>query len=89
MRVTTVLQKQPPKVFSKNRCSSKFLKIYRKTPEPASLFFLKKKVAASNFIKKGILEQVFPCEFCEIFKNTFSTKYLLTTASGFIKLVKS
>ena len=27
---------------------------------------------AYNFIKKDTLTQVFSCEFCEIFKNTFS-----------------
>ena len=37
---------------------------------------------AYNFIKKEALAQVFSCEFWEIFKNTFSTKHLWTTASG-------
>ena len=27
---------------------------------------------ACNFIKKETLAQVFSCEFCEIYKNTFS-----------------
>ena len=31
-------QKQPPEVFRKKRCSCKFRKIHRKTPEPESLF---------------------------------------------------
>ena len=35
-----------------------------------------------NFIKKEALAQVFSCEICEIFKNTFFTEYLWTTASG-------
>ena len=30
-----------------------------------------KKISACNFSKKEILAQVFCCEFCEIFKNTF------------------
>ena len=34
-----------------------------------------------NFIKKETLAQVFSCEFCEIFKNTFFTEHLWTTAS--------
>ena len=34
-----------------------------------------------NFIKKDTLAQVFSCEFCEIFKNTFFTEHLRTTAS--------
>ena len=33
-----------------------------------SLFF---RPEACNFIKKEALAQVFSCEFCEIFKNTF------------------
>ena len=36
---------------------------------------------ACNFIKKGTLTQVFSCEFCEIFKNTFFKEYLLKTVS--------
>ena len=34
-----------------------------------------------NFIKKGTLAQMFSCEFCEIFKNTFFTEHLWTTDS--------
>ena len=34
-----------------------------------------------NFIKKETLAQVFSCEFCEIFRNTFFTEHLWTTAS--------
>ena len=52
-------QKQPPEVFNKLRCSQKFRKFHRKTPE------------ACNFIKKDALAQMSSCEICEIFKNTF------------------
>ena len=38
-------------------------------------------IEACNFIKKEALARVFSCEFCEIFKNTFFTKHLSTTAS--------
>ena len=34
----------------------------------------------ATLLKKR-LTQVFSCEFCEIFKNTFFTEYLWTTAS--------
>ena len=34
-----------------------------------------------NFIKKETLAQVFSCELCKIFKNTFFTEHLRTTAS--------
>ena len=33
-----------------------------------------------NLIKKETLTQVFSCEFCEIFKNTFFTEDLRATA---------
>ena len=63
---------------SHRRCSLKkvflkFRKIHRKTSVPESLF---KTVAGlrSFFIKKGHLAEVFSCEFCEIFKNTFFHK---------------
>ena len=36
---------------------------------------------AWNFNKKETLTQVFSFEFCEIFKNTFFTEHLQTTAS--------
>ena len=49
-----------------------------------NLFF--NKVAGLNFIKKETLAQVFSCEFCEVFKSTFFTKNLWTTASVFILL---
>ena len=42
--------------------------------EAATGDVLQKKVC--NFIKKETLAQVFPCEFCEIFKNTFFTEHL-------------
>ena len=35
---------------------------------------------ACNFIKKESLAQVFSCEFCEIFKNTFFTEHPQVTA---------
>ena len=35
-----------------------------------------------NFFKKEALAQGFSCQFCEIFKNTFFTEHLSTTASS-------
>ena len=43
-----------------------------------SLFFNK---VSGLFIKKEALPQVFSCGFCEIFKNTFFTEHVWTTAS--------
>ena len=37
---------------------------------------------ACNFIKKKALAQVFSCEFCEIYKNTFYYRTPLVAASG-------
>ena len=34
----TICQKLPPEVFCKKRCSKKFCKIHKKTPEPEPLF---------------------------------------------------
>ena len=46
-----------------------------------SLFLNKVAGRACNFIKKESLAQVFSCEFCEFFKNTFFTEHLRVTAS--------
>ena len=47
------------------------------------LFF--NKVEAFNFIKKETLTQVFSCEFCEVFNNTF----LQNTSCCFLNFFKS
>ena len=38
-------------------------------------------IEACNFIKKEALTQVFSCEFCEIYKNTFYYRTPLVAAS--------
>ena len=43
--------------------------------------FYKKLPQPWNFINKDTLTQVFFCELCEIFKNTFFTEHLPATAS--------
>ena len=43
---------------------------------------VKKNVEACNFIKKQTLVQVFFCEFCENFKNTFFYRTPPVVASG-------
>ena len=62
-------QKQPPEVFYKKIVLENFAKFIGKHLSQ-SLFF-NKFARACNFIKKETLVQVFSCEFCEIFKNTF------------------
>ena len=37
---------------------------------------------ACSFMKKETLAQVFSCEFCEIYKNTFCYRTPLVAASG-------
>ena len=50
-------------------------------PKRENFVFGKTYLEACNFIKKEILAQVFPYEFCEISKNTFFTQHLQTTVS--------
>ena len=47
------------------------------------LFFSK----VCNYITKEILAQVFSCEFCQIFKNTFFIENLQMTASVYNKVI--
>ena len=68
-------QKQLPEVFYK-KSSQKFRNIYRKTTVLKSL--LNK---SFQLYKKGTPTQVFYCEYCEIFKNTYYEKHLPTATS--------
>ena len=62
--------------------------LYKKTvPKNLSKFTAKHQcqgcqAEACNFIKKEPLAQVFSCESWKIFRNTFFTEYLRTTASA-------
>ena len=61
-----------------------FLEISQNSQENTCLwvyFLIKLEPLACNFIKKEALAQVFPCEFCEISKNTFFNKTALVAAS--------
>ena len=62
--------KQSPRGAPWKRWSWKFHKIHRKIPGPAC-----------NFIKQEALAQVFFCEFCQIYKNTFSYRKPLAAPS--------
>ena len=44
---------------------------------------MKLQTKASNFNKKETLARVFPCEFCEIFKNAFFYRTPLVAASDY------
>ena len=75
---------------SQQRCSVKkvFMKISQNSQENTcarASFLIKLQVEACNFIKKETLTQVFSCEFCEIFKNTFSYRTPSVAVSGHVK----
>ena len=62
-------QKQPFSGVLQGRCPEKIHKFHKKTPALESLF---NKVSRN----KKTPAQVFSCEFCEAFKNTFFTEHL-------------
>ena len=66
------VQKQPPELFYKKRCTWTIRKIHRKTPAPESPFYWICRLEACNFIKKEALAQVFSLEFCEFSRTHFS-----------------
>ena len=49
-------------------------------------FLIKLQASAFDFIKKETLAQVFSCELCEIYKNTFSYRTPPVTASVYFRL---
>ena len=49
--------------------------------EAATGGLLLKSIQACNFIKTRLQTQVFSCEICEIFKNTYFEEHLRTAAS--------
>ena len=77
-RVNLTIQKQPSEVFFKKGVLKTFAKFAGKQL-CQSLYF--NKFTGCNFTKKEALTQFFSCEFREIFKNTFFTEHLRTTAS--------
>ena len=62
------LQKQPPGMFCKKRCSSKFCNIHRKTPVLESLFN-KVEGQACNFIEKRLQHRCFPVNIAKFLKT--------------------
>ena len=76
------IQKQPPEVFYKKGVLKNFTKFTGKHLYQ-SLFLIKLQASDLQLYGKETLAQVFSCEFCEIFKNTFFTGHLWATASGY------
>ena len=64
-------------MFNKKLCSKKFAIFTGKTAALESLF---NKVADLKDYLKKTPTQVFFCEYCKIFKNTYLKKYLRTAA---------
>ena len=62
------------KVAQRRSGKKVFLKISHNSQENISArdsFLIKLRTQACNFIKKDTLAQVFSCEFCEIFKDSY------------------
>ena len=64
-------------VFCKKRCVKNFAKFTRKHLLPESL------LRPVILLKKETLANVFSCEFCEIFKKTFSYRIRLVSDSAY------
>ena len=76
-----VVQKLDKTRSSHRRCSLRNFAKFTGKHLCQSLYFKKIESLACNFIKIETLAQVFSCEFSEISKNTFFTKYVWATAS--------
>ena len=59
-----------------------FLKISQNSQENTSFFNKVTDPRPATLLKKESLAQVFSCEFCQIFKNTFFTEHLRKTNSS-------
>ena len=70
--------KQPPEVFYKKGVLKNLQNLQENICAGVSFLI---KFPACNFIKIETPVPAFCCEFCEIFKNTFYTKHVGTTAS--------
>ena len=61
------IEKQPPEMFFKKRCSKKFRKIHRKTPVPGSLFY-----RPATLLKMRLWHRCFPMNFAKFLGTPFS-----------------
>ena len=79
-------QKEPPELFCTKRVFLKILQYYRKTP-CWSLFLIKLLVWSLQLYQKETPAQMFSCEYCTNFKNTYSAEQLRRAASIVINKV--
>ena len=75
-----LLPKQPPKVSQKKVFLERCLQNSQENTFVRDSILIKLQASGC---KKETLVQVFSCEFCEIFKNTYFTEHLLKIASSF------
>ena len=77
--INSLIRSNHQEVFCKKDVLKKFAKSTGK--HLCQSPFLNKVAGATyNFIKIDTLAQVFPCEFCEFFKNIFFAEHLLVIA---------
>ena len=74
-------QKQPPEVFCQKKSVLRNFAKFKGKQVCQRLFNKVAGLRLATLLKES-LAQVFFCEFCEINKSTFFTKYLRETASG-------
>ena len=74
-------QKQPPEVFCQKKSVLRNFAKFKGKQVCQRLFNKVAGLRPATLLKES-LAQVFFCEFCEINKSTFFTKYLRETASG-------
>ena len=72
-------QKQPRVIFHKKTVLKKFSNIHRKTPVSESLFLINLQSFRPATLLKRDSTQVFSCEYCEIFKNTYFEEHPRTS----------
>ena len=81
--MTKISSQYTRKTLEKNsyKCYNLLIKKFIGKNLCQSLFFNKIASLRLQFYQKEILTKVFFCEFCEIFKNTFSAEHHRVTAS--------
>ena len=77
-----LIQKKPFAGVFQNRCSKKFRILYRKKPVLESLFDKSCRPESFQTYEKETPTQMFSCEYCESFKNSFFYRTLLVAASA-------
>ena len=77
-----IVRSSRSEVLCKKGALKKFTTFTGKHPWQSLSFNKVAGLRLATLLKKRPLVQVFSCEFCEIFKNTFFNRTTLVTASG-------